>query len=248
MKEITFPKEKSRIQIQKEKETQIKKRKRKERVKSLLWKFFLLLIFLFLLRQLFALRIRQIVVIGNDILSDQEVIDLAGIRNYPSTLKNSSAAIEKRILESDFIEKVTVKKKDFLTKVVIEVDENRPLFYYQVTNRYLLEDGRSIEGNYSLPILLNEVPSDILEELIRRMKDISLDVLEKMSEIRYYPEDANPKRFLIAMNDGNYVYITLTKFDNLNNYLEYLEGSNQKKGIFYLDSGYLDVKETKKKK
>ena len=39
------------------------------------------------------------------------------------------------------------------------------------------------------------------------------------------------------MNDGNYVYITLSKIENLNKYEEIYNSLEGKKGIIYLDSG-----------
>lgn len=39
------------------------------------------------------------------------------------------------------------------------------------------------------------------------------------------------------MNDGNYVYITTTRLDNINKYENVLLELEGKKGIIYLDSG-----------
>ena len=44
------------------------------------------------------------------------------------------------------------------------------------------------------------------------------------------------------MNDGNYVYITLTKIEEINYYLEIIPKLEDKKGILYLDSGkYFEI-------
>ena len=44
------------------------------------------------------------------------------------------------------------------------------------------------------------------------------------------------------MKDGNYVYITLTKIDEINKYLDVLSTLDNKKGILYLDSGnYFEI-------
>ena len=39
------------------------------------------------------------------------------------------------------------------------------------------------------------------------------------------------------MQDGNYVYLTLDRFRNINNYVEIIRKFEHKKGILYLDSG-----------
>ena len=46
------------------------------------------------------------------------------------------------------------------------------------------------------------------------------------------------------MNDGNLVYITLTKITKINKYNSIYSEMEGKKGIIYLDSGdYIEVKE-----
>ncbi len=78
------------------------------------------------------------------------------------------------------------------------------------------------------------------------MVSVPNDVLIKISEIRYYPTDVDAELFLMAMNDGNYVYVTLPKFERIYDYLEYAEGLGNKKGILHLDSGeYVEVLEGK---
>ena len=45
------------------------------------------------------------------------------------------------------------------------------------------------------------------------------------------------------MNDGNEVYITVTKVGVLNKYVDIVKKLNKKNGILYLDSGnYFEVK------
>ena len=44
------------------------------------------------------------------------------------------------------------------------------------------------------------------------------------------------------MNDGIYVYLTLSKFDKINDYDEIVSTLGDKKGILYLDSGeYFEI-------
>ena len=69
------------------------------------------------------------------------------------------------------------------------------------------------------------------------MQKINKEVLERISEIKYDPNDVDTERFLFMMDDGNYVYITLSKIENINNYINIIKNFNSKKGILYLDSG-----------
>ena len=69
------------------------------------------------------------------------------------------------------------------------------------------------------------------------MKSIDEKVLNRTSEIIYDPNDVDPERFMFIMDDNNYVYLTLRKFDNINNYINIVKKFGDKKGILYLDSG-----------
>ena len=53
----------------------------------------------------------------------------------------------------------------------------------------------------------------------------------------YVPNEYDKDRFLLYLDDGNMVYLTLTKFKMLNYYEEVLPQLEGKKGILYLDSG-----------
>ena len=45
------------------------------------------------------------------------------------------------------------------------------------------------------------------------------------------------------MNDGNEVYVTITKLDLLNKYIDIVKKLDNKNGILYLDSGnYFEIK------
>ena len=39
------------------------------------------------------------------------------------------------------------------------------------------------------------------------------------------------------MDDGNYVYLTLSKLSSVNNYVSIIKNFESKKGILFLDSG-----------
>ena len=76
------------------------------------------------------------------------------------------------------------------------------------------------------------------------MEKINLDTLSKISDIEYKPNDYDKDRFLLYMDDGNMVYLTLTKFKMINHYNEVLTQLENHKGILYLDSGnYFEIKE-----
>ena len=67
--------------------------------------------------------------------------------------------------------------------------------------------------------------------------NLFLDTLSKIGAIEYKPNDYDKDRFLLYMDDGNMVYLTLTKFKMINHYNEVLTQLENHKGILYLDSG-----------
>ena len=69
------------------------------------------------------------------------------------------------------------------------------------------------------------------------MSSLDYDTIKRISEIKYDPNEVDEERFLLTMSDGNYVYLTLEKFEVINNYVDIIKTFNNKKGILYLDSG-----------
>lgn len=214
-----------------------KKNRRKVSGKKTLMFFVTSIIFIIVIYLLLNIKITNIYIKNNVFLSDQEIIDISGLKNYPSALSNTSSSIKKTLEKNSLIKKAKVTKKLF-TSVYIEVIENTPIFYYSHDNKYVLLDGTKVDGNYNVPILINYVPDAQYLELIKRYSEVDVNIINKISEIKYDPnKEVDPNRFLLIMNDGNYVYITLNKIDNLNNYLDILKNLEGKKGILYLDSG-----------
>lgn len=184
---------------------------------------------------IFSIKIKNIYISNNNYLTDQEIIEIAGISDYPSTVQNLSFQIEKRLEQNIFIKEASVKKT--ISKVYIEVVENKPLFYYSSTNKTILLDGTSIDLNASIPTVLNYITDAYYDDFIIEMGKLDENILARISEIQFKPNDVDDNRFLLLMSDGNYVYINISTFSKLNKYLSIKEGLPNKKGILYLDYG-----------
>ncbi len=221
------------------------KKKTKIKVIPVLIALFIILILGVIIYYISSLPISNIYIKGNNYLSDQMIIELAKIDNYPSFIETTSYRIKKRLLKNDYIKQVKVKKKFFNT-IEITVIENNILFRKDETKLIVLEDGTELEDNnkYNVPILLNYVPDIKYKSFLKHMNKINNSVKAEISEIRYYPNEQDDDRFLLHMNDGNLVYLTLTKFSQINYYEDVLDQLEGKKGILYLDSGnHFQVKE-----
>ena len=220
-----------------ENEKRIKK-KLKIKIVPLLIALLILAIFVGIIYFISLLPIKNIYVKGNNYLTDQEIIEMAKIENYPSYITTFSSKIKRRINKSPYIKKVSVKKKLSRT-VLITVEEKNILFRKEENNKVVLEDGSEVEDNnkYNVPILLNYVPDTKYDSFLKHMNKVNESIKSEISEIRYYPNEQDDDRFLLHMNDGNLVYLTLTKFSQINYYEEVLDQLEGKKGILYLDSG-----------
>ena len=217
-------------------------KKRKLKKKKLL-KFVITVILILLgISFLTDVKINNVVVKGNILYSDYEIIEKAGLSNYPSSLKTLSTGIRKKLLKDPYIEKVKVYKKG-LKKVVIDVSENLPLFYYLPIEKTILTDKSEVNDNFPVPTVINYVPDKIYEMLLNEIASLNYDIVKRISEIKYDPNEVDDERFLLTMNDGNYVYLTLERFDKVDKYLEIIKSFDNKKGVLYLDSGeYFEVK------
>lgn len=214
--------------------------KKKKNKKKRVFKFFFILIFVgFVFIYLFTLPIKNIYITGNNILSEQEIIELANIENYPKLFANSSTSIENKIKISPFIEDVKVSKNLF-GAIYIKVLEYNILLKDEIDNQVYLSNTEKITLDFDylgVPSLINYVEPDILKEFLKKLNTIDKEVLSKISEIEYTPNEYDKDLFLFYMNDGNYVYITTTRLSNINKYESVLEQLEGKKGILYLDSG-----------
>lgn len=207
-------------------------------------RIFLILIILFLifyaLFNFIDFPIKNIYIKNNTILSDQEIIELANLEDYPSIFKYSEYDIEKSLNKNIYINSSSVKKVS-LSKIYIEIDENYPLFRYSTDSLTYLKNGKTVEEVFNVPEIINYVPDSLFEEFIKKFKTIDRNIIEKISQIEYKPNEVDNERFLLYMNDGNYVYLNFKSFENIDKYssiLVQIENKyGSKKGILYLDEG-----------
>ena len=193
-------------------------------------------------------KIKNIIISNADYLKDDYIIDLAGIRDYPSFYLTNSLKMKKKLLKSPYIREVKIKR-EFYHILEIDVTVNRPLFINKDSGMVVFEDKRTIletEANivFRVPRLINYVPDDKYDTFIEKMAKVDKGTLGKISDIEYVPNDYDKDRFLLYMDDGNMVYLTLTKFKQIEYYNDVLEQLEGRKGLLYLASGsHFQIKE-----
>ena len=212
-------------------------------------KFLFFIIFLFLLYMgisyLISVKTKNIVILNNNYYSDDDIIYTAGIEDYPKFILLNKNKIKDKLLKLDLIEDVTINKR-FGFILEITVKEKKILYYIRSINLYKASDNKSYELNnmIGIPTLINYIPENIEKNFVNKLSNVDSEILSMISEIEYSKTTYDDKRFLLYMNDGNMVYITVSKAELLNKYVEIIKKVDNKKGILYLDSGnYFEIKE-----
>ena len=221
----------------------VKVTKKKINIKRIVITLFILSAIFFVISYIFNYPIKNIYITGNNIVDDKTIIKLSGLENYPSFIKSYFSKIDKLVENNDYIKEASIKRK-FLGKIYIEVIEERPLFIYQ--DKLVLSSNKSVENIYNIdyvPYVMNDI-SSIYQKVLEKFNLINDDILLKISEISYEPNEIDKERLLFTMIDNNYVYVTLNKIEKINKYNKVVSELSGKKGIIYLDSGdYIEIKD-----
>ena len=194
---------------------------------------------------LITMPIKNIYIKKNSIISDDEIIESANLYNYPSFLMTRKSQLSKKIKKNKYIKSVKISKR--LGNILeITIDEYKSIAITK-EGKIIIETGKILENTYNLsdiPILINEISDKkIYNNFSNKFSKINTNILRQISQIEYSPIDVDPDRFILYMNDGNTVHITLTKIEKLNKYNKIKDALEGKKGIIYLDSGnYVELK------
>ena len=111
---------------------QSKKIKRKLNKKALLVFILIIYLIIIIIYYFFTLPVKRIIISGNNLVSDAEIIDVSGLSEYPSLFKISKKNIEKKINNISYIDSVNVNKSINGT-IEINVKEYKILFYRKST-------------------------------------------------------------------------------------------------------------------
>lgn len=181
---------------------------------------------------------QNIIIRGNNYISDEEVLQETDLKNYPSFILTMPSKIQKKLAKNEYIKSVKVRRKFYHT-FEITIKEYDVLFKNDTLNKYVLDNKKEITSDleFRVPRLVNYTPDKKYSSLIENMKSVDKSILGKISEISYQPNEFDKDRFLLLMDDGNSVYLTLTKFEMINYYNEVLGQLEGRRGILYLDSG-----------
>ena len=224
-----------------------RKHNRKFRIFILILSMLILIILgiVLLCSYVFDTKTKTVIIHGNSVISDNEVLEMADLIDYPNFFLANTKNIENKLKKNSFIKNVTIKR-NILFQMHIYITENKPLFIREDTNMIVFDNGKESQNDASnyieVPYLINYVPNTKYSEMIKKLKQIDYSLLKKVSQIKYEPTKYDEDRFILYMNDSNRVYINLPKFKNFNNYNKMVTKLEGKTGILYLDSGnYFEI-------
>lgn len=223
------------------KEIQVKRKLNKKALIVIILTLYLVIMAFYMY---FTMPVKNILINGNKIVSDEIIIDKAGISDYPKISKVSKKNIINNLETINEINSVKVKKGIF-GNITIDIDELSVLFYNALSDKYVLSNQKEVESVYNdagIPTLINYIPDDVYESLIKKLNKIDGNIISLISEIEYSPDikDGKPldsNRFLFRMNDGNIVYINLAHFENIA-YYDLIYAALEEKGVLKLDLIY----------
>ena len=188
--------------------------------------------------------VKNVYIKGNYILSDGEIMKISALDKYPSFLLTSSKSIRDKIIKNSYVKDAKISKK-FGNVIEVNILEYSAAFSFE--DKIILSNGEIIPNTYNLsdvPILLNMIDdSSLLKRTAIKFGGVDANVLRQISEVEYQPVEVDGDRFLLYMNDGNLVYITLTKINKINKYNQIRDKLDGHMGIIYLDAGdYVELK------
>ena len=231
-----------------------KKKKGKKRLKVFLLLFIVIIIIfgiiVLLCAYVFDVKTKAVIIHGNNYVTDNEILEQANIEDYPNFILANTIKISNEIEKNNFIKDAKVRKNLFF-QINIYIEENKPLFIREDTNKIVFDANNEIDNegnkNLNIPYLINYVPNTKYEELIKKIKKLDYKLVQKISQIKYEPTKYDEDRFIFYMNDSNRVYINLPKMKSFNKYDEMVTKFEGKTGKLFLDGGnYFEIDKKKK--
>ena len=214
----------------------MKKKKKKRKLKKIIVVFLTIIIISLIIFLLSLIKVKGYYVLNNKYIDEETILSTCSLDENSSYFLTWSFFVNSKCKNNSMIKKVKVDHtKTF--EIRLHVTEYKVLFKYD--NYAINELGKKVDfDDNSAPILVNKVDNkDIYNNLIRKMNKVDDNILSIVSEIKYDPNEVDKERFLFYMNDGNMVYVTLSKITKINSYPSITKTIENKKGVLYLDYG-----------
>jgi len=204
-------------------EDQVKKKYKKIKKVKLKKKFKIALVIIFLGLIIFFFmsdysKVKSIRIVGQEILTEDEVLDVISINKSTQYLFMSTGKVEKEVKTLARVKDVQVSR-DLFGNVSIKIKEADPLAYAIIGNKTyeindvgniaVVNDEKRKSFLKSLPSVSGFKDEKLLKEFAKEFKDIPNVMLNEISDVILEPQKADPTRLKFVMQEGILVYVRI---------------------------------------
>lgn len=179
--------------------------------------FFLLLTVIYFQSSLSYVKVIEIE--GNRYLSEEEIVTASKLSSETSFWGVNKQKIEAEIISLKQISDASVSRK-FPFTVIIEVQEYTRVAYLLADGNFspILESGKILAADTLVgfpadaPLLMGWSNGNELAEMAAELSNLPESLIHRISEIHFTPEELDPLRITLYMNDGFKVSSTIRHF------------------------------------
>jgi cell division protein FtsQ len=179
--------------------------------------FFLLLTVIYLQSSLSNVKVVKIE--GNRYLSDEEIIAASNISDTTSFWGINKQKIEAKFISFLEVDHVSVSRQ-FPHTVLIQVHEFTRVAYLVTDGKFfpvldsgmILDEDPLMDFPSDAPLLIDFSTGSELVEMAAELSRLPESLIQRISEIYFTPEEMDPSRITLYMNDGFKVSSTVRYF------------------------------------
>ncbi|MBQ6445988.1 FtsQ-type POTRA domain-containing protein [Cytobacillus oceanisediminis] len=228
----------------------LKEQRRKKANRRLI--FLLLLFFLIIVCVIYfqspLSHVKNIEITGNHLYTYEDLEKMSGINSNTNIWTIKKDKLAEKLKDTGGIKSAKISIA-IPNTVHIDVKEYRKIAYFEVKNKFipLLENGDMLHDRamtnspYDAPIIKDMKSEDerVITKIGEELSNLSAEVYNAISEIRYTPKNTDKWHVTIYMNDGNQVLASLSSFsDKMKHYPSIIAQLNtDKKGVIDLEVG-----------
>ncbi|WP_421384470.1 cell division protein FtsQ/DivIB [Bacillus salacetis] len=195
------------------------RKKKANRRLTFLLSLFLLLILTVVYFQSSLSQVKDIVVTGNHLVSDELVLEKISIEKGANVWSVDRSKTEKELVKVPEIAGAEVKlqlpntvkvKVEEFEKAAYLINENR--FYPILENGDLLDSRELDDLPTDAPLLIGFKEDAILKEMVDELKNLPSEIKNSISEIVLSPKKTDPYHVSLFMNDGFEVSASIRTF------------------------------------
>lgn len=187
--------------------------------------FLNLLIFFFAYLHSSKSNLFKVTIWGNNLLKEEEIIKLSGVKEKAKFWFISTGKIKKRLLDCPLISAADIKKENN-NILRIEIKERRLFGYFSEKGKTKLWVNGKQDVNLATNdlYLLSKIPLIVgfdelkLKGIEKHFEDLKDITINEISEIHHYPMTYDDNFLQVIMRDGNYVFLSPAALKYLNSY------------------------------